>query len=65
MPETVVARRLASLNDAAAYAHVNPRTIRRRIADGSLPAYRVGLKLIRVDLDDVDQLLTPIPVGAA
>lgn len=54
-------RRLASLNDAAEYAAVNPRTIRRRIADGSLTGYRLGSRVIRVDLDELDRLLEPIP----
>lgn len=51
------ARRLASLAGAADYAAVNPRTIRRRIADGSLTGYRVGPRIIRVDLDELDALL--------
>ena len=36
----------------------------RRIAAGALPAYRSG-RLIRVDLDDVDAMLKPIPNGSA
>lgn len=60
------ARRLASLAEAAEYAAVNPRTIRRRIADGSLTGYRLGARVIRVDLDELDALLRPIPtVGGA
>ena len=55
-------RRWAFLQDAAAYAggcHVN--TIRRRIADGSLPGYRMGGRVV-VDLDAVDAMLVkPIP----
>lgn len=56
-------RRLATLADAAAYAAVNPKTIRRRISDGSLTGYRMGPRLIRVDLDELDVLLRPIPAG--
>ena len=62
------ARRLAPLNEAAEYAGVHPRTLRRRIADGSLTGYRMGPRIIRVDLNEVDTLLTPIPavgIGAA
>lgn len=54
------ARRLAPLNGAAEYAGVHPRTLRRRIADGSLTGYRMGPRIIRVDLNEVDALLTPI-----
>ena len=56
-------RRLAPLNDAAAYAGVHPRTLRRRIADGALTGYRMGPRLIRVDLDELDALLRPIPAA--
>lgn len=33
------------------------KSIRRRIADGTLPAYRVGPRLIRLDAEDIDRLL--------
>ena len=57
-------RRLASPNEAAAYAGVCTVTIRRRIRDGSIVGYRMGPKLIRVDLNEVDTvLLRPIPVA--
>lgn len=58
-------RRLTSLTAAAEYAHVGPRTIRRRIADGSLTGYRMGPRLIRVDLNELDEILRPIPTGGA
>lgn len=46
---------------AAQYTNQSERTIRRRIADGSLPAYRVGPRAIRIKRDDLDQLLQPVP----
>jgi len=49
--------RLASLQQAAEYARVNPRTIRRRIEDGTFTGYRLGTRLIRVDLSEVDAYL--------
>lgn len=58
-----VARRLRSIADAAEFAGVNPRTIRRRIADGTLIGYRMGPRLIRVDLNELDALLRPIPTA--
>lgn len=55
-----------SITQAAERAGVSRDTIRRRIADGTLPAYRVGPKLIRVDAADVDaHLRRPIPAGGA
>ena len=35
-------RRLLGISEAAEYANVHPSTLTRRIADGQLPAYRVG-----------------------
>ncbi len=52
-----------SVAQSAARLGVSPWTIRRRIADGSLTAYRVGPKLIRVDLNELDALLRPIPAA--
>ena len=57
--------RPASIAGAAEYASgeygtVSTRTIHRRIADGSLPAWKFGPTLVRVDLDDVDRLFRPI-----
>lgn len=61
--KTITPRRLVPLAGAAEYASVHPRTLRRRIADGSLTGYRLGPRVIRVDLNEIDQLLAPVPVG--
>lgn len=53
-------RRLDSITAAAAYAGVCTKTIRRWIANGQLAAYRVGPRLIKVDLDDLDTMFQPI-----
>ena len=55
-------RRFATLPQAAEYAACSTRTLRRRIADGSLPAYRLG-RLLRVDLDELDQAMRRIPTA--
>jgi excisionase family DNA binding protein len=53
--------RLVPLSDAADYFHVSAKTLRRRIADGTITGYRVG-RLIRVDLDELTQsLVVAIP----
>ena len=57
------ARHLVSIDQAARLVDVSPRTIRRRIADGSLTGYRFGPRVIRVDLDEVESLLTRIPAA--
>jgi excisionase family DNA binding protein len=42
---------------AAERLGLSTKSIRRRIADGTLPAYRIGPRLIRLDSADVDRLL--------
>ncbi len=56
-------RRLESITGAAAYAGVHPKTVRRHIAAGRLVGYRFGPRLLRVDLNELDAMLRPIPVG--
>jgi len=51
------------VQEAAHHYTVSQRTVRRWIADGRLTAVRVGPRLIRVRLDDLDAMVRPIPVG--
>lgn len=57
MVTTPKSRRLVSINDAADYIAVHPKTIRRWIATGRLTGYRAGPRLIRVDLNELDSVL--------
>ena len=56
-PETV------SVAQAAEREGVTPKTIRRWIADGIIPAHRVGPKLIRIRVPDLDALHRRIPTA--
>ena len=57
-------RELETTADAARRHKVSVRTIRRRIADGSITAYRSGPHLIRLDPAEVDAaLLRAIPTA--
>ena len=58
-------RRLTPISSAAQYADCSTKTIRRFIAAGKLTGYRFGSRLIRVDLDEVDDLMRPIPTTRA
>jgi excisionase family DNA binding protein len=49
-----------SMDAAADELGVQKRTIQRFIATGELPAYKVGIKVVRVDADDVAELLKPM-----
>ena len=60
---TARTRRLVGLDVAADYAGCSTRTIRRRIAEGSIRAYKMPgtSRLIRIDLDELDAALKPVP----
>ena len=50
-----------SLEEAAEVMSLSVKTIRRRIADGTIPAYQCGRRPIRIRLDDLEDALRPIP----
>jgi excisionase family DNA binding protein len=52
-----------SLREAARIYAVSTYTLRRRIASGDLPAVKLGYKIIRVRIDDLDKLFPTIPVN--
>jgi excisionase family DNA binding protein len=56
-------RRWASIQDAADYLDIHPRTIRKMAADGRLTLYRSGARLVRVDLNELDANMTPAQVS--
>jgi excisionase family DNA binding protein len=60
MPENPHYRTLA---EEAARTSVSVKTLRRRIAEGQLTAYRFGPHLIRLDPAEVDALFRPIPTA--
>jgi excisionase family DNA binding protein len=60
-PPKRASRRLAMLPEAAEYGCCSAKTIRRMIASGRLTGYRMGPRLLRVDLSELDNLLTPVP----
>ena len=62
---TTARREFESLASAAERTGLSIRTLRRRIAGGQLAAYRSGPRVIRVDPDDVDHLMVPIPTARA
>jgi hypothetical protein len=56
-------QRLVSLATGAAYADVSVRTLRRYIAQGRVTGYRVGPRLVKVDLNELRKLACPIPTA--
>lgn len=57
-------RRWIDQREAAEYLGITDRTLRRMIAAGKLPAYRLGPRLLRIDVADLDALMRPVPVGS-
>ena len=60
---TKIRREFETLASAAERTGLSIRTLRRRIANGDLAAYRSGARVIRVDPDDADRLMVRIPTG--
>lgn len=60
MPANKSQRRLSSIQVAADTYDVSTRTVRRWIADGRITGYRVGPRLIKVDLDEMAAIMQPI-----
>jgi len=63
--QTRPTRRYESLPEAAERVGCSPRTLRRRIAEGALEAFRFGPRVIRLDADAVDVMMSPIPTVKA
>ena len=55
------ARRWITQAEAADRLGVTDRTIRNLIARGDLTGYRLGQRAIRLDVNEVDGCLKPIP----
>lgn len=63
MPKNSAPRRLDTLSNAAEQFGVTPKTLRRWIADGRIPGYRLGPRMLRVDLNELEALLRPLAAG--
>jgi excisionase family DNA binding protein len=51
--------------EAAAFLDVDHKTVRRLITAGQLPGYRLGKRLIKLKVADLEALLVPMGSGAA
>ncbi len=58
------ARRYASVKTAAELFDVDPKTVRRWIAEGLIHGYRIGNRLIKVDLSEIEtQVVREVPAA--
>ncbi len=52
-----------SLDEAAEVMSLSVKTIRRRISDGTIPAYQCGRRPIRIRLDDLENAMQRVPAS--
>ena len=62
-PNPPASRRFVTIDAAAEYLDVTPKTIRRYISQGRLTGYRLGRRMLRVDLVEVQALPRAIPTA--
>ena len=53
-------KRLVRISEATKRFPISKNTIRRRINDGSLTAYRFGPRIIAVDLNEIEAMFKPV-----
>lgn len=52
-------RRLVSIADAATYLGVSKRTVEGMLADGRLVAHKLGPRVVRIRISEIDEALEP------
>jgi excisionase family DNA binding protein len=53
-------RKYVTLSEAADYLGVTPRTVRQMVADSRLRAYKLGDRVVRLRLDEIDAAMQPV-----
>lgn len=56
--------RYVSIQYASKYLGLTDAGLRKFIAEGRIPAYRLGKRALRVDVQDLDNLLVPLPTAS-
>ncbi len=64
MSRTKADAKLVSIAEAAEYLGVNVRSIRNMMIDGRLKAYKLGPRIVRIRLSDIDAALEPYTEAA-
>ena len=59
--KTPIEAGVVSIERTAEMLGTSPRTVRNFISAGYLTGYRVGPRLIRISVDEINALLRPIP----
>jgi excisionase family DNA binding protein len=53
-------RKYVTLSEAADYLGVTTRTVRQMVADQRLRAYKLGDRVVRLRLDEIDAAMQPV-----
>jgi excisionase family DNA binding protein len=56
--------RYFTIGEAAEYLNVAPLTIKKMLRDGRLPGYKLGARVVRIRLSDIESALQPYNCGA-
>jgi excisionase family DNA binding protein len=51
--------RYLTIGEAADYLNVAPLTIKKMLRDGRLPGYKLGPRVVRIRLSDIESALQP------
>jgi excisionase family DNA binding protein len=62
-PDKQVPPAFLGIPEAATYLGVAEKTVRRLISRGELPAYRLGSRVIKIRVTDLETVLTPLGGG--
>jgi excisionase family DNA binding protein len=54
-----------TINAAAERLSCHPKTVRRLVSAGQLTAFRVGPRMLRLDVAEIDKVLRPVPTVKA
>jgi predicted site-specific integrase-resolvase len=57
-------RNLKSVDVAAERYDVNPRTVRRWVGEGIITGYRIGGKLLKVDINEIERNVVKVVTAA-
>ena len=64
VPKKEIPRKLLSITEAESLGYGSRYSLRRRVEDGTIPAYMVGGK-IKFRIEDLEAYLVPIPSKGA
>lgn len=64
MPQNISSCHRVGISEASRLTGITPRTIRNHIKNNRLPAVRVGPKILKVDVRDVEALIQPVGAEA-